>query len=268
MPLSNIQAAILQTIAKNRSLESYVAGASVIHAAPRTPRFSHDVDIFHDDQNAVAKSAVADEQALRQAGFSVEWREQFPTFFRAVVRRDKEVVEIDWAADSAYRFFPLEPDPLFGFKLHPLDVATNKVLAFVGRCEIRDLVDCLHLHKKVLSLGALIWAACGKDEGYTPERILNEAQRRAHFRASELSQLELVRKPDPVRLRATWDAAITKARRLAESLPAEELGCLYLDPTGKAVTPNPKRGFTRLARHRGTHRGILPVIHSLPTDGK
>jgi hypothetical protein len=264
MPLSNIQAAILQTIAKNRSLESYVAGASLLHAEPGSPRISHDVDIFHDDQRAVARSATTDERALQQAGFSVEWREQFPAFFRAVVRRGTEVVEIDWAADSAYRFFPLEPDPLFGFRLHPLDVATNKVLAFVGRCEVRDLLDCLYLHKKVLSLGALIWAACGKDEGYTPERILNEAQRRAHFRSSELSQVDLVRKPDPVRLRTAWDAAIAKARRLAESLPAEELGCLYLDPSGKAVTPNPSRGFKRLVRHRGTARGILPIIHPLP----
>lgn len=65
MPLSNIQAAILQTIAKNRSLESYVAGASLLHAEPGSPRISHDVDIFHDDQRAVARSATTDERALQ-----------------------------------------------------------------------------------------------------------------------------------------------------------------------------------------------------------
>lgn len=262
MPLSDIQAAVLQAIAKNRSLDSYIAGATVIHAEARSPRVSQDVDIFHDDAGMVSRSARLDAESLQKSGFSVEWLEQFPAFFRAVVRRGTEVVEIDWAADSAYRFFPLEPDPVFGFRLHPIDAATNKVLALVGRFEIRDLVDCLYLHRRLLSLGALVWAACGKDEGYTPDRILNEAQRRARFHAAELAQLHLVRRPDPVKLRQSWEGAIAKARLLAEALPAEELGCLYLDKTGRAVTPNPGRPeFRRLHRHRGTLRGILPLVY-------
>lgn len=125
MPLSDIQAAVLKAIAKNRSLDSYIAGATVIHAEARSPRVSQDVDIFHDDVGMVTRSARLDAESLKEAGFSVEWLEQFPAFFRAVVRRGTEVVEIDWAADSAYRFFPLEPDPVFGFRLHPIDAATN-----------------------------------------------------------------------------------------------------------------------------------------------
>lgn len=262
MPLSDIQAAVLQAIAKNRSLDSYVAGAAVIHAEARSPRVSQDVDIFHDDTDMVARSARLDAESLREAGFAVEWMEQFPAFFRAIVRNGVDVVELDWAADSAYRFFPLEPDPVFGFRLHPIDAATNKVLALVGRFEIRDLVDCLYLHRRLLSLGALVWAACGKDEGYTPDRILNEAQRRARFHAAELAQLHLVRRPDPVKLRQSWEAAVAKARLLAETLPPEELGCVYVDKTGRAVTPNPHRpAFRRLRRHRGTLRGILPVVY-------
>jgi len=139
------------------------------------------------------------------------------------------------------------------------------VLAFVGRFEMRDLVDCLYLHRRVLSLGALIWAACGKDEGYTPERILNEAQRRARFNARDLEALNnlyWVRRPDPVKLRHSWEVAVSKAHKLVESLPPEELGCLFLDKTGKAVTPNPRRPeFRLLQRHRGTVRGVLPVVH-------
>ena len=37
----------------------------------------------------------------------------------------------------------------------------------------------LFLHQKVLSLGALTWAACGKDTGFTPQFLLEEAQRLA-----------------------------------------------------------------------------------------
>lgn len=263
MPISEIQAAVLKVIAGNRNLESYLAGATLIHADAKSPRVSDDLDVFHDDEDLVPRSARTDAVSLQKAGFTVMWMEQFPAFHRALVRRDTETVVIDWAADSAYRFFPLETDPVFGFRLHPLDAATNKVLAFVGRMEIRDLVDCLYLHRHLLSLGALVWAACAKDQGYTPDRILNEAQRRARFRVEELNEIHWARRrPDPVRMRQSWELAVEKAHKLAEELPPEELGCLYLDKTGKAVTPNPLRPeFRRLQRHRGARRGVLPAVH-------
>lgn len=262
MPISEIQAAALKVIAKNRSLDSYLAGATLIHAEASSPRVSQDLDIFHDDPDLVPRSARADAASLQAAGFTVEWIEQFSALHRALVRHEADTVEIDWAADSAYRFFPLESDPTFGFRLHPIDAATNKVLAFVGRFEIRDLVDCLYLHQHLLSLGALVWAACGKDEGFTPDRIINEGQRRARFHADDLKKLHMVGRTDPVKMRQEWEAGITQARRLADSLPPQELGCLYLDESGKAVTPNPQKpGFDRLRRHRGSLRGVLPVVH-------
>ena len=39
--------------------------------------------------------------------------------------------------------------------------------------------------------GALAWAACGKDTGYTPQFLLEEAQRLAHYPASLLAKLTL-----------------------------------------------------------------------------
>lgn len=261
MPISEIQAAALKVIAKNRSLDSYLAGATLIHAEASSPRVSQDLDIFPDDPDIVPRSARTDAASLQEAGFVVEWVEQFPAIHRALVRYNADTVEIDWAADSAYRFFPLVSDPTFGFRLPPLEAATNKVLAFVGRLEIRDLVDCLYLHRHLLSLGALVWAACGKDEGYTPDRIISEAQRRARFHADDLNQLHLVGPPNPVEMRQDWEAAVGQARRLAELLPPKELGCLYLDKRGNAVTPNPQKpGFARLQRHWGTLRGVLPIV--------
>ncbi len=264
MPITDIQVAVLQVIAKNRSLDSYVAGATVIHAGASSPRISKDLDIFHDDSDAVPRSAKIDVASLEEAGFAVQWLQQLPAFHKARVQREADIVEIDWAADSAYRFFPLEPDPVLGFRLHPLDAATNKVLAFVGRLEPRDLVDCIYLHRSLLSLGALVWAACAKDQGYTPDLILKEAERRARFRVDDLRQVYWAKKPpDPVKLRHSWGVAVAKAHKLVETLPVEELGCLYLDKTGKAVTPNPRRPaeFRRLQRHRGSVRGVLPVVH-------
>ena len=65
--------------------------------------------------------------------------------------------------DSAFWFFPVQADAEFGFVLHTLDGATNKLLALAGRGELRDYLDVLFLKRNVLSLGALAWAACGKD---------------------------------------------------------------------------------------------------------
>lgn len=82
-------------------------------------------------------------------------------------------LKMEWAYDSAFRFFPVQTDDLCGYRLHDADAATNKVLALAGRSEIRDFVDVLHLHDTYLSLGALVWAASGKDPGFTPEFLLD-----------------------------------------------------------------------------------------------
>jgi len=63
-------------------------------------------------------------------------------------------------------------DPLRGPLLHPVDLAINKVLALAGRDEPRDFVDILFVHARVLPLGAICWAAVGKDSGFTPLSLL------------------------------------------------------------------------------------------------
>ena len=47
MPLSSPQVELLRRIAINRSPESYVAGATVLHRAADTPRYSEDLDRLH-----------------------------------------------------------------------------------------------------------------------------------------------------------------------------------------------------------------------------
>ncbi|MFW6152057.1 MAG: hypothetical protein ACOC6C_03685, partial [Verrucomicrobiota bacterium] len=59
MPLSEFQKEILRTIAANRSPESYVAGATVIHQSKGSPRFSEDVDLFHDVEESVALTRIS-----------------------------------------------------------------------------------------------------------------------------------------------------------------------------------------------------------------
>ncbi len=98
---------------------------------------------------------------------------------------------MEWVFDSAFRFFPVEPDLDLGWRLNFWDVATNKVLALAGRSEVRDLVDVVYLHEQHLCLGALAWAAAGKDPGMTPEAIIHWARRNAIYRPEDLSDLQL-----------------------------------------------------------------------------
>lgn len=73
MPLTEVQARVLRLLAAGRSPESYVAGATVLHRSPDSPRYSQDVDFFHDVAESVALCAEADATSLRSAGATVEW---------------------------------------------------------------------------------------------------------------------------------------------------------------------------------------------------
>ena len=163
--------------------------------------------------------------------------------------------------DAAFRFFPVEPDLELGWRLNFWDAATNKVLAMAGRQKLRDFLDCLHLHERHLHLGALVWAAGGKDPGLTPEFILDWALRGNRFFPEDLADVRLGKPIDLVATKKAWFAAVQEARELVAHLPASELGCLYLDASGKPVCPDPASpDFPKLTRHYGSVKGAWPRI--------
>jgi hypothetical protein len=261
MPLGDFEKSILRLLAANRNPESYIAGATVFLRQEDSPRQSQDIDIFHDTVQSLQQAALADAAALQQNGYLLEWADQQEMFRRAVVSRAGRSTKMEWAYDSAFRFFPVQPDVELGFVLHPLDGATNKVLALAGRGELRDYLDVLFLHRNVLSLGALAWAACGKDAGFTPQFLIEEAQRLAHYPAIRLNALLLREPVDPVECKRQWLQALEEARALFIKLPPEEIGCLYLNASHQAVTPDPAAPeFPKLHRHYGSVRGAWPAI--------
>ena len=54
MPLTPYQAELGRLLAKNRSEDSYLAGAAAILAEPNTRRYSEDLDFFHDTPEPVS----------------------------------------------------------------------------------------------------------------------------------------------------------------------------------------------------------------------
>lgn len=264
MPISKLQNEVLKALAANRNPESYVAGATVLHRGDNSPRFSRDIDFFHDLEESVAQSAEIDARTLAEAGYELEWLLRNPTFYRAVVSGKEERIRLEWAQDSAFRFFPVQEDQVCGYRLHEVDAAVNKMLVLAGRQEIRDFVDVLHLHDNLLSIGAMAWAACGKDPGYTPDFLLEHASRHVAYTQADLDRLSLREPLDLRQLKQKWITAFEHGRKLISSLPAEELGCLYLDSSQIPVTPDPEsEKFFALTRHRGCISGAWPTVRSI-----
>jgi len=229
-------------------------------------RISRDVDLFHDTDEALAASWRADRPLLEANGFQVLVVRERATFVEAEVGAGGERVRMEWARDSAFRFFPLQHHKEFGLTLHPFDLATNKVLALVGRLEVRDWVDVIASHQHVQPLGYLAWAACAKDPGFGPGAILEGAARSGRYSAEEVSQLAFAGEPpDASELGRMWHRMLDSAREIVSLLPPDEVGTCVLDASGglfrgSCTELHRALGVRRIVFHRGRIRGAWPQL--------
>jgi hypothetical protein len=254
VPLSDIQVAILRLLATHRDPESYVAGASALNQ--HGPRFSADIDIFHDREAAVARAADADTGLLAEHGFTVAWLRREPGLHAATVGRLDVGTRLEWARDSDFRFFPALPDDLFGYRLHFADLATNKALAAAGRREPRDVLDLLYIHETHLPLGAVIWAAVAKDPGYSPENLIAEIRRNARYRADDYADLDLLEPIDAAAVSQRLRTALAAAEAFARAMPAGKEGLLFLKGD-RPAQPDPT-DLTGYVEHTGARGGWWP----------
>ena len=268
MALTAFQRDICRSLAETRLRlgESYVAGGAALNELLAAPRISRDVDLFHDTDEALAVSWQADRLSLEREGCTLAIVRERPTYVEAEVRRGRDVLVLQWTRDSAYRFFPLVQHPDLGLALHPFDLATNKVLALVGRLEPRDFIDTLSCDRLVQPLGYLAWAASGKDPGFSPAAILEQAARGARYSQDELAGLDFEsEKPDAASLSRQWHQALDTARVVVSRLPAAEAGRAVLDRSGRLFTGRPEElrdavTAGALLYHAGRIRGALPVV--------
>lgn len=109
MALTEFQRTVCRLIATNRiaSGESYVAGAVARNELIGAARTSRDIDLFHDTEAAVDAAWTADRSVLEAAGFLIRPVRARPSFVEAEVSREGQTVLMQWARDSAFRFFPL-----------------------------------------------------------------------------------------------------------------------------------------------------------------
>ena len=268
MALSAFQRDICRALADERRAhgESYIAGGVALAVALDTHRLSRDLDVFHDTTEAVARTWDRDRARLEGVGYAVRTLRERPGYVEAVVSRHGHDLVVEWARDSAFRFFPLVEHADLGLVLHPFDLATNKVLALVGRLEARDWVDVIACHERLQPLGYLAWAACGKDPGFTPQGILQHARRSTRYSAEEISTLAFDGPPPAAAdLSRRWHDALEAAGPIIDRLPATHVGEAVVSAEGRlfaGTVPELDAGLAggRLLFHHGRLGGALPQV--------
>src|SRR5215475_1593848 len=96
MPLTPFQRGVARILAKSRNPESYVAGGAALNRGESGLRISEDLDIFHDAAASVVLSAETDGNALRDAGYDIDWTLRSEGIFNATVRKDGDSLRLDW----------------------------------------------------------------------------------------------------------------------------------------------------------------------------
>lgn len=255
MPISKFQSDVLRLLAAQRSPDSYIAGGIAINR--QGPRFSDDIDIFHDSAARQESAVKADEAALAAAGYTLTWPSaQRAGKHEATIEKGGAQMQLEWVTDSAFRFFPTQPDELFGYVLHPVDLATNKASAAADRRVPRDVVDLVTIHENILPLGAVVAAAVGKFIGTTPEEMLAEITRHSRFTGEEFQVLATAQPVDVRGLHRRIRSMIEDAERFIAKLPSDAVGVIFMDGD-KPVQPDVSV-LDKYQRNPGAPSGLWP----------
>lgn len=235
MPLDEFQKSVLQVLMPLRTPQSVFAGGSVLQRHGH--RLSNDQDVFHGQAIDVGETADRDCLALREAGMNVDFEARHEGLVEALVSHEEfGFTKIQWVASGAWNFFQPVPDPIFGYRLHMADICINKALAAGGRRVVRDYVDLDLIHAHVMPLWLAVWAAPGKDESWTPVKLLEKIAATNQFRQADLdeevtSTVDLTMGEIGARIRD----AIEEAREIFKHLPGQTAGCLFVDTNGRPV---------------------------------
>jgi hypothetical protein len=236
VPLTKLQIYALRVLAAQRSPDSYVAGGVALNRAGVT-------------------AAEAD-AALVEAGLKLSWGRVQTGKRQAQIEGLGEAMQLEWVADSDFRFFSAQPDELFGYVLHPVDLATNKASAAADRREPRDIIDLVTIHESILPLGAVICAAVGRFPGLSPEEMLSEITRHSRFTAEEFRVLATERPLEVSDVHRRIRNMIEDAERFTSEIPSDDVGVVFLDGD-KPIQPE-MGALAKYQRRSGARRGMWP----------
>lgn len=226
MAVTRFQSEVLKLIASSRisNRETYIAGGLALNHQLHRPRVSDDIDIFNNSYDALTSASDNDRKILVDAGYDVVLKRERNYIVEVTVSKGDETTDIQWVQDSAYRFFPLVTDELLGLTLHPFDLVTNKLLALAGRRVPRDWVDMVSCSEEIQPLAYLAWAANGKDQGLSPNFILDMCARTTYVQKELDLVVKSVETVNAATLSRKWHEMVNRARTTIRLLPPEEVG--------------------------------------------
>jgi hypothetical protein len=267
MPLTEFQAKVAKLLSVNRTEESHLAGGAALNFEPNTIRYSQDLDYFNDTHEQVAIAFEKDKTTLEENGISCKVELSQPGYVRCTVSQGKAQTKIEWAHDSAWRFLPVLFNDDIGYYLHPIDLCINKVLTLAGRNEPRDFLDVQYCCETRLPLGALCWAACGKDPGFSPESLLALLRRRGRFQPDDFQRLNLNVEINQQELKQKWLSWLDEAEQFISRASPEDVGCLFYDKSRKLFV-QPEESFDKniVVPHFGKPGGVLPTVNGTPFE--
>ena len=149
--------------------------------------------------------------------------------------------KVQWIADpeTRFRYFPAQPDTVFGFIIHDIDNAVNKVLAASRRSSAaRDIVDIDNIIRNIGPLAPIILAATGKpQEDRAPARIIQDMRNIAFGYTGEDYQAVALDGENDIDRSALLDrigAALDEAADYFEDhAPLDHVECLFIDVDGR-----------------------------------
>ena len=110
------------------------------------------------------------------------------------------------------------------------------------------------------------WAACGKDPGFSPLTILEQAARSGRYSATELLGLSFDGPPPDIAAASQkWHGMLKEAREIITLLPAEHAGKCVLHRDGGLYSGGCRQlerdlSADALMFHPGCIRGAYPQI--------
>jgi hypothetical protein len=145
--------------------------------------------------------------------------------------------KLQWVRSGLLNFFSAVPDDVFGWRLHMVDIAVNKVLVAAARREARGFVDLAMIHQHVVPLWVAIWAAPGKDPGFNPLSLVERLARHNHFPLVEIEDaVDNLMPVDAIDVSRIVREALDEARDIIPRLPMMLAGNLFVDELGIVAT--------------------------------
>jgi hypothetical protein len=167
--LTDLQRRLLRSFAA-KAPGFFLTGGAVLCGFELAHRHTDDLDFFTVDDAAMAEGGRSLRAAAAEIGAAIDELSTAPDHRRFLVRDGTASVVVDLVRDRVVQL--REKVDRGGIRTDSVEeILANKICAFVGRAEVRDLVDLMALERAGHRIEEHLEAAARKDGGVTPATI-------------------------------------------------------------------------------------------------